>query len=80
MIHGSFKHSTVLTIAHRLHTIIDADKIAVMDSGVVAEMGPPAELLRNPGGMFAKLWEKNQSSHGGAEALKKSSSSGTSSS
>ena len=48
------KDATILTIAHRLFTLADYDKIIVMDDGIVAEYGSPADLLNN-GGHFAKL-------------------------
>ncbi len=51
------KGRTVITIAHRLSTIRDADKIIVLDNGVVAEEGTVAELIaRN--GVFAGLWRE----------------------
>ena len=40
-----FKNCTLLTIAHRLDTIIDADHIIVMDSGRCVESGSPLDLL-----------------------------------
>ncbi|XP_071455792.1 probable multidrug resistance-associated protein lethal(2)03659 [Hetaerina americana] len=40
---------TVLTIAHRLHTVMDSDRIMVMDSGEMVELGKPDELLRKNG-------------------------------
>lgn len=43
---------TVLTVAHRLHTIMDSDKVLVMDNGVVSEFGAPHELLQVDGGLF----------------------------
>ena len=46
-IRDKFKHCTVLTIAHRLATIIDSDKIIVMKSGKLIESGHPFELLVN---------------------------------
>jgi ATP-binding cassette subfamily C (CFTR/MRP) protein 1 len=50
-----FAHCTVLTIAHRLNTIMDSDKVLVLDQGAVAEYGPPTELLKSPNGPFAAL-------------------------
>ncbi|RDX55375.1 P-loop containing nucleoside triphosphate hydrolase protein [Lentinus brumalis] len=49
------RDTTVLTIAHRLQTIMDADQILVLDSGHVAEFGPPAELLKNKDSLFSAL-------------------------
>ncbi|KAI0803030.1 hypothetical protein BC629DRAFT_1591129 [Irpex lacteus] len=46
---------TLLTVAHRLQTIMDYDKILVLDAGKIAEFGPPAELLRNQGGFLKAL-------------------------
>ncbi|XP_023170245.2 probable multidrug resistance-associated protein lethal(2)03659 isoform X2 [Drosophila hydei] len=44
-IRNKFKDCTVLTIAHRLHTIMDSDKVLVLDAGHVVEFGSPYELL-----------------------------------
>ncbi|XP_076255885.1 ATP-binding cassette sub-family C member 4-like isoform X1 [Rhynchophorus ferrugineus] len=54
-IRKSFRECTVLTIAHRLHTVMDSDKILVMDAGRMAEYGHPFELLRNKNGIFSVL-------------------------
>ena len=48
--------TTVLTIAHRLETVMHCDRILVMVDGRVAESGPPAELQTKQGGRFAELW------------------------
>ncbi|KAG0259136.1 Multidrug resistance-associated protein 1 [Actinomortierella ambigua] len=61
-----FKDCTVLTIAHRLNTIIESDKVLVMDGGVVAEFGDPHQLLQSKNGIFAELV-----SHAGEAASKK---------
>ncbi|KAK7195831.1 pentamidine resistance protein 1 [Novymonas esmeraldas] len=49
---SAFAAYTVITIAHRLHTVAQYDKIIVMDHGVVAEMGSPRELSERPGSVF----------------------------
>jgi ATP-binding cassette subfamily C (CFTR/MRP) protein 4 len=54
-----FKECTVLTIAHRLNTVMDSDKILVMDSGRVAEFGEPQQLLQDTDGMFYSLVTRN---------------------
>jgi ATP-binding cassette subfamily B protein len=47
---------TVLTVAHRLATAQDADRVLVMEAGQIVEVGPPEELIRR-GGRFAALLE-----------------------
>ncbi|KAL1513419.1 hypothetical protein ABEB36_002836 [Hypothenemus hampei] len=53
-IRKKFSNCTVLTIAHRLHTIMDSDKVLVMDAGCVVEFGHPYELLEK-NGIFYEL-------------------------
>lgn len=57
MLRSRFRNTTMLTIAHRLDTIIDYDVVLVMDKGQAVEFGPPKELLEKPGGFFANLVE-----------------------
>lgn len=54
-IKGEFKECTVLTIAHRLNTIIDMDKVLVMDAGKVVEFDEPYILLQNTSGFFYSM-------------------------
>ena len=49
------KGRTVIMIAHRLSTVVGADRILVLDSGKLAEAGTHAELLQ-AGGLYAKMW------------------------
>ena len=61
--------STIITIAHRLQTIVDYDKVLVLDKGCVVEYGHPHELLRKEGkdAMFRGMCETS----GEFEALQK---------
>ncbi|KAJ2105329.1 hypothetical protein GGI16_002398, partial [Coemansia sp. S142-1] len=49
LIRKEFSDCTVLTIAHRLETIMNSDRIIVMDKGTIAEIGTPEELLAKDG-------------------------------
>ncbi len=54
-IKSNFADLTVLTIAHRLNTVMESDKILVMDAGRVVEFAPPLALLNRPNGYFYSL-------------------------
>jgi ABC-type multidrug transport system fused ATPase/permease subunit len=74
-IRSAFTECTVLTIAHRLHTIIDSDKILLLDQGTAAEFDAPKALLRRRGSKFRALVQEAGSGEGGAgDELKLSSS------
>ncbi|KAJ2802201.1 hypothetical protein H4R20_003374 [Coemansia guatemalensis] len=62
-IRSEFKDCTVLTIAHRLNTVIDSDMVLVVDNGQLAEYDTPQNLLSNKDSLFAKLVEESQSSN-----------------
>lgn len=49
--------NTTITIAHRLQTIIDYDKVLVLDKGEVIEYGHPYDLVRKQGGSFRGMCE-----------------------
>jgi ATP-binding cassette subfamily C (CFTR/MRP) protein 4 len=55
MIRQHFAHATVLTVAHRLKTIMDSDKVLVLDAGRVAEYDAPHTLLQNEAGIFTGM-------------------------
>ena len=50
------KGRTSVVIAHRLSTIAKLDRIVVLDEGAIVEQGSHAELLKKPGGTYARLW------------------------
>ncbi|XP_066141645.1 ATP-binding cassette sub-family C member 4-like [Euwallacea fornicatus] len=54
-IRRKFKQCTVITIAHRLNTIMDSDKVLVMDRGHIVEYDHPHRLLQLPEGYFTRM-------------------------
>ncbi|KAJ3067917.1 hypothetical protein HDU98_008890 [Podochytrium sp. JEL0797] len=50
-----FAEATILTIAHRLNTIIDYDRVLVMDAGLVAEYDAPGVLLADENSKFSQM-------------------------
>ena len=51
---------SVIMIAHRLSTVVDADMIVVLEGGVIVESGTYKELITQDG-RFAQMWSKQQS-------------------
>jgi len=64
-----FADCTVLTIAHRLNTIMDSDKVMVLDYGHLAEFDTPHNLLQKPGGIFANMVATADNSKKKSEAV-----------
>lgn len=59
---GLIQDKTVLIIAHRMRTVMGADKVVVLSGGKVAEMGAPKDLIKQ-NGMFRHMVELQQESH-----------------
>ncbi|XP_025406860.1 probable multidrug resistance-associated protein lethal(2)03659 [Sipha flava] len=57
-IRNKFRACTILTIAHRLNTVMDSDKILVMDAGAMVEFDHPHNLLKNKDGFLFKMVEQ----------------------
>jgi len=57
MLRTRFPDTTLITVAHRLSTIIDFDVILAMDDGRAVEFGAPEDLLENPRGVLSSLVE-----------------------
>ncbi|XP_074945349.1 ATP-binding cassette sub-family C member 10 isoform X7 [Phalacrocorax aristotelis] len=55
-----FADKTVLTIAHRLNTILDSDRVLVMQAGRVAELDSPTRLSQKDGSLFQRLLHSGQ--------------------
>ena len=50
-----FKEHTILTIAHRINTVLDSTRILVMDEGEVCEFDTPSRLLADGGSLFSSM-------------------------
>jgi len=55
LLRGTYQHHTVLTIAHRLVTVIDYDQMLVLGDGRLVEAGSPWDLLNKPDGALAAM-------------------------
>ncbi|EIN03587.1 multidrug resistance-associated ABC transporter [Punctularia strigosozonata HHB-11173 SS5] len=60
-IREEFGDSLLLTVAHRLRTVIDYDRLIVLDKGTIAEFDTPYNLLQNPDGIFRNMCLKSGS-------------------
>ena len=56
-IRTKFRHCTVITIAHRLNTIIDYDRVLVLENGQVVEYDKPDNLLQKEHGQFSNVYD-----------------------
>lgn len=66
-----FADSTMITIAHRLNTIIASDKVAVLEAGKLIEYDSPKALASRPESYFAKLLNDLKQSEAEEEEEKK---------
>ncbi|MCO5600212.1 hypothetical protein L7F22_054322 [Adiantum nelumboides] len=66
LIKEEFQNCTVVSIAHRIPTVMDSDKVLVMDAGRVKEFDSPSALLSNQSTLFSSLVSeyKSRSKHG----------------
>jgi ABC-type multidrug transport system fused ATPase/permease subunit len=59
VLNEKLKGVTVITIAHRIKTIINYDRILVLDNGKVVEFDTPDNLLKDDNSVFSKLYNKS---------------------
>ncbi|KAJ8611714.1 hypothetical protein MRB53_037825 [Persea americana] len=57
IIRSEFQSQTIIAIAHKLHSIVDFDKVAMLDSGRIVEFDNPGKLLETEGSEFKALYE-----------------------
>jgi ABC-type multidrug transport system fused ATPase/permease subunit len=58
VIRQHFADKTVLTITHRINTVVDSDRILVLNKGRIAEFDSPSNLLKNEDSLFTKLYKE----------------------
>ncbi len=66
-IRETFKHHTILCIAHNLNTILNFDNVIVMDTGSIVESGNPRALLRDHNSVFSTLMDSQRDQNQQAE-------------
>ena len=57
---SEFQSATVLTVAHRISTIIDSTRVLVLENGIIKEFDTPAVLLADPNTTFARLAQQDK--------------------
>ncbi|VAI70531.1 unnamed protein product [Triticum turgidum subsp. durum] len=60
-IRTEFKHCTVITVAHRIPTVMNCDMVLAMSDGKVVEFDKPTKLMETEGSLFRKLVEEYRS-------------------
>ena len=59
IIRQKFSRHTIIAVAHKLDTITDFDKVAVLDKGSLVELDSPYKLLAQPNSAFGKLYRSS---------------------
>jgi ATP-binding cassette subfamily C (CFTR/MRP) protein 1 len=57
VIRKDFRDCTIISVAHRLNTLVDFDRVAVLHEGRIVECDAPKVLLSRPDSRFKDLWE-----------------------
>jgi ABC-type multidrug transport system fused ATPase/permease subunit len=73
-VRNQFEGTTIFTVAHRLETIIDYEKVMVLSFGEISEFGTPKELVAQESGIFSSMVEESPQ----AQRLKEAASTGSS--
>jgi ABC-type multidrug transport system fused ATPase/permease subunit len=64
VIREKFSTHTILAVAHKLETILDYDKVVVLDAGRVVESGEPCTLLSSESSYFSRLYASAMAEEG----------------
>jgi ATP-binding cassette subfamily C (CFTR/MRP) protein 1 len=69
LIRQKFAGHTIIAVAHKLDTILDFDKVVVMNQGSLVEYGEPHRLLEQQGSVFKGLYEESSGGTEGEDEL-----------
>jgi ABC-type multidrug transport system fused ATPase/permease subunit len=61
VIRQEFPNCTIIMVAHRVHTMLDFDRVVVLDNGRILENGHPSALLTTKDSVFSSLHRLEQS-------------------
>jgi ABC-type multidrug transport system fused ATPase/permease subunit len=70
VLRDDLRGTTIIMIAHRLQTVLGADRIIVMAEGGVVEHDTPAELLARPGGLFRAMCDADRTAPAPTQSLR----------
>jgi ATP-binding cassette subfamily C (CFTR/MRP) protein 1 len=68
LVRSKFTSHTIIAVAHKLDTILDFDKVAVMHHGSLVEYGAPHVLLETEGSRFKSLYEDGSKNDGSGQS------------
>lgn len=60
VLHEEFKACTIVAIVHKLHTVLDFDRVVLLDNGRIVETGRPRELLKQATSLFKELYDSKE--------------------
>ena len=69
LITQEFRNSTMITIAHRLNTIIKSDRVLVLSFGEILEYDKPSALMADPNSEFSKLLQELEKEENGSDSI-----------
>jgi len=64
IIRERFSRHTIITVAHKLDTLLDYDKVALLDDGSLVEFDSPYELLSQSSSAFYQLYNSSNTARG----------------
>lgn len=64
LLRSEFKDQTIISVVHKLQSVLDFDRVILLENGRMVESGNPKELLSTPGSAFLALYQSLEPGHG----------------